>query len=42
MQPLSSVSQRDFAWLAVKLNNLEDNQILPVHGHFLELGLKED
>ena len=42
MQLLSSVSQHDFAWLAVKLSNLEDNQILPVHGHFLELDLKED
>jgi len=42
MQPLSSVSQHDFAWLAIKLSNLEDDQILPVHGHFLELDLKED
>ena len=42
MQPLSSVSQHDFAWLAVKLSNLEDDQILPVHGHFLELDLKND
>jgi len=42
MQLLSSVSQHDFAWLAAKLSNLGDDQILPVHGHFLELDLKED
>jgi len=42
MQLLSSVSQHDFAWLAVKLSNLEDDQILPMHGHFLESDLKED
>jgi hypothetical protein len=42
MQLLSSASQHDFAWLSVKLSNLEDDQILPVRGHFLESDLKKD
>lgn len=42
MQLLFSVFQRDFAWLVVKLSNLQDGQILPERGHFLELDLKGD